>query len=173
MEQIWAPWRIGYIRMEKPQGCFLCDLPNEDDDESNLILYRGEWNFIMMNNYPYNPGHLLVAPYRHIADLDKLPKRELHEHMDLIGKSVTVLKATFKPTGFNVGMNIGAVAGPARPTTSTRISYRAGRAIPILCRSSAAYGSSPKRWQIPISNSRADLKSKDCYSAGIKPSFPR
>ena len=52
MEQIWAPWRIGYIRMEKPQGCFLCDLPNEDDDESNLILYRGEWNFIMMNNYP-------------------------------------------------------------------------------------------------------------------------
>jgi len=50
MEQIWAPWRIDYIRMEKPQGCFLCDLPNEDDDECNLILYRGKWNFIMMNN---------------------------------------------------------------------------------------------------------------------------
>jgi len=57
----------------------------------------------MMNNYPYNPGHLLVAPYRHIADLDKLPKRELHEHMDLIGKSVTVLKRPLNRPVFNVG----------------------------------------------------------------------
>ena len=58
MEQIWAPWRMEYIRMKKPEGCFLCDLPLEDNDEGNLILYRGKWNFVMMNNYPYNPGHL-------------------------------------------------------------------------------------------------------------------
>jgi len=94
----------------------------------------------MMNNYPYNPGHLLVAPYRHIAHLDKLPKRELHEHMELIAKSVTVLKATFKPTGFNVGMNIGAVAGAGQADhIHTHIVPRC-RAIPILCRSSAACG---------------------------------
>jgi ATP adenylyltransferase len=111
MEQIWAPWRMEYIRMEKPKGCFLCDEPNEHNDECNYILYRGEWNFVMMNNYPYNPGHLLVAPYRHIAHLDKLPKRELYEHTDLVTKSIKVLKNTFNPTGFNVGMNIGHVAG--------------------------------------------------------------
>ena len=111
MEQIWAPWRMEYIRMEKSEGCFLCDEPNEDDDERNFILLRGKWNFVVMNNYPYNPGHLLVAPYRHIAHLEKLTKRELYEHMDMITKSIRVLKKAFKPTGFNVGMNIGSVAG--------------------------------------------------------------
>ena len=111
MEQIWAPWRMEYIRMEKPKGCFLCDEPNEDDDESNFILYRGKWNFVVMNNYPYNPGHLLVAPYRHIDALEKLPKRELYEHNDIIVKAIKVLKEAFNPTGFNVGMNIGSVAG--------------------------------------------------------------
>jgi ATP adenylyltransferase len=111
MEQIWAPWRMEYIRMEKPTGCFLCDEPNEDDDESNFILYRGKWNFVVMNNYPYNPGHLLVAPYRHIDALEKLPKRELYEHNDIIVKAIKVLKEAFNPTGFNVGMNIGSVAG--------------------------------------------------------------
>jgi len=111
MEQIWAPWRMEYIRMEKPKGCFLCDEPNEDDDESNFILYRGKWNFVVMNNYPHNPGHLLVAPYRHIDALEKLPKRELYEHNDIIVKAIKVLKEAFNPTGFNVGMNIGSVAG--------------------------------------------------------------
>ena len=111
MEQIWAPWRMEYIRMEKPKGSFLCDEPNEDDDESNFILYRGKWNFVVMNNYPYNPGHLLVAPYRHIDALEKLPKRELYEHNDIIVKAIKVLKEAFNPTGFNVGMNIGSVAG--------------------------------------------------------------
>ena len=111
MEQIWAPWRMEYIRMEKPKGCFLCDEPNEDDEECNFILYRGKWNFVVMNNYPYNPGHLLVAPYRHIDALEKLPKRELYEHNDIIVKAIKVLKEAFNPTGFNVGMNIGSVAG--------------------------------------------------------------
>ena len=111
MEQIWAPWRMQYIQVKKPNGCFLCDEPIEDNDEANLILYRGKWNFIIMNNYPYNPGHLLIAPYKHIADLEKLPKQALYEHADLVTKSITVLKNAFNPTGFNVGMNIGSVAG--------------------------------------------------------------
>jgi ATP adenylyltransferase len=111
MEQIWAPWRMQYIRVEKPKGCFLCDEPNEDDDEANYILYRGKWNFIIMNNYPYNPGHLLIAPYHHVAHLEKLPKQALYEHTDLVTKSIKVLKNAFNPAGFNVGMNIGSVAG--------------------------------------------------------------
>ena len=121
MEQIWAPWRMEYIRMEKPKGCFLCDEPNEDDDESNFILYRGKWNFVVMNNYPYNPGHLLVAPYRHIDALEKLPKRELYEHNDIIVKAIKVLKEAFNPTGFNVGMNIGSVAGAGTAVSRTTL----------------------------------------------------
>jgi ATP adenylyltransferase len=111
MEQIWAPWRMEYIRMEKPKGCILCDKPEEDKDDDNHILYRGKWNFVMMNNYPYNPGHLLVSPYRHVSGLEKLPKRELHEHIDIVAKCIEVLKQTFNPTGFNLGTNMGSVAG--------------------------------------------------------------
>jgi ATP adenylyltransferase len=65
----------------------------------------------MMNNYPYNPGHLLIAPYSHTAELGKLPKRELHEHAELITKCIDVLKDSFQPTGFNIGINMGTVAG--------------------------------------------------------------
>jgi len=111
MEQIWAPWRIKYIQMEKPQGCILCDKPKENDDALNYILYRGKKNFIIMNCYPYNGGHLMVAPYRHIAGLEELTDEELHEHFETVRRSITVLKKVFKPDGFNTGMNIGRVAG--------------------------------------------------------------
>ena len=111
MEQIWAPWRIKYIQMEKPQGCILCDKPKENDDALNYILYRGKKNFIIMNCYPYNGGHLMVAPYRHIASLEELTDEELHEHFGTVRRSITVLKKVFKPDGFNTGMNIGRVAG--------------------------------------------------------------
>lgn len=111
MEHIWAPWRIEYIRAEKPKGCFLCDCPNANDDDRHHILYRGKWNFIIMNNYPYNPGHLLIAPYRHTAEYEKLPEQELHEHSDLTAKCIDVLKKVFRPAGFNLGVNLGSVAG--------------------------------------------------------------
>jgi ATP adenylyltransferase len=111
MEHLWAPWRMEYILMEKPQGCFLCDAPIEDDDEGNFILYRGKWNFIIMNRYPYNPGHLLIAPYKHVANLEQLSKQALYEHSDLTLKSIKVMKQAFKCKNFNVGMNLGAVAG--------------------------------------------------------------
>ena len=111
MELIWAPWRIEYIRMEKPAGCILCDKPGEDIDEANGILFRGKENYIMLNSYPYNPGHLLVAPYRHVASLEGLTPGELHEHIENIRRSIEVLREVFKPAGFNVGTNIGSVAG--------------------------------------------------------------
>jgi len=111
MEQIWAPWRIEYILMEKPQGCILCDKQKEDDDVSNYILYRAERNFIILNAYPYNPGHLMIAPYRHVADLTELTDEELGEHFQLVSRGIEVLKREFNPGGFNIGINIGKVAG--------------------------------------------------------------
>lgn len=111
MEYLWAPWRIQYILQEKPDGCILCDKPKEDNDRENYILYRGKHNFIMLNAYPYNPAHLLVAPYRHEADLTTLTDEERAEHIELLSRSVRVLRDTLNPGGFNTGANIGKVAG--------------------------------------------------------------
>ena len=111
MKKIWAPWRIEYIRMQKPAGCILCDKPEQKDDVANYILYRGDNNFIIMNSYPYNPGHLMVAPYRHVANLEELTDEERHEHSNIVSRSVKLLKEVFNPAGFNIGMNISRIAG--------------------------------------------------------------
>ena len=111
MKQIWAPWRIEYIRMEKSDGCILCDKPGQDNDTLSYILYRGAKNFIILNAYPYTPGHLMIAPYRHIANLEGLTEEERHEHFDIVSRSIQVLKQVFKPGGFNIGINIGKIAG--------------------------------------------------------------
>ena len=111
MEQLWAPWRIKYIEIAKQEGCILCDKPREDNDELNYILYRGQKNFIIMNSYPYNAGHLMVAPYRHVAALDELTDDELREHFALASRCVRVLRQAFRPDGFNIGVNMGRVAG--------------------------------------------------------------
>ena len=110
MEQIWAPWRMEYIRMEKPKGCILCQKPRENSDEANYILYRGKWNFIILNSFPYNPGHLMVAPYRH-ANLEELTDEEMVEHFDIVRRSTTALRRILNPHGFNIGINIGKAAG--------------------------------------------------------------
>ncbi len=111
MKQIWAPWRMEYIQMKKGEGCILCEKPGQDSDEVNYILYRGGKNFIIMNSYPYNPGHLMIVPYRHLASLEELTAEELHEHFDIVSRSIKVLRQIFSPEGFNLGMNIGKVAG--------------------------------------------------------------
>ncbi|MFC1993316.1 HIT domain-containing protein [Chloroflexota bacterium] len=111
MERIWAPWRIEYIEMEKPEGCILCNKPAEDKDDLNYILYRGNKNFIIMNSYPYNPGHLMIAPYRHTGNLDELTDEELLEHFQTVSRGIKVLRQAFNPGGFNIGMNMGKVAG--------------------------------------------------------------
>jgi ATP adenylyltransferase len=111
MDYIWAPWRIAYIRSEKPQGCILCDKPKEDRDEANYILYRGKLNFIMLNAYPYNPGHLLIAPYRHTASLTLLTEAERNEHYALVSRGLQVLEQVYHPAGYNMGANLGKVAG--------------------------------------------------------------
>ena len=111
MEQIWAPWRMEYIQQEKTEGCILCEKPGQDSDEANYILYRGDGNYIIVNAYPYTPGHLMVAPYRHRAGLEGLTAAERHEHFDIVSRSVLVLRQLFGPDGFNLGINIGKVAG--------------------------------------------------------------
>ena len=111
MEQLWAPWRIEYILMEKPKGCILCDKPKQDSDAANYILHRGHENFVILNAYPYNSGHLMVAPYRHIASLEELTDGEIQEHFKIVNQSIRALRQVYSPEGFNVGINIGRVAG--------------------------------------------------------------
>jgi ATP adenylyltransferase len=111
MEHIWAPWRIEYVLQAEKDGCFLCEKPKEDNDEPNLILLRGKSNFIILNSFPYNPGHLMIVPYRHIGHLDGLTDEEAKEHFDLVKRSLRLLTEVIKPTGFNIGMNLGKVAG--------------------------------------------------------------
>jgi ATP adenylyltransferase len=111
MKYVWAPWRIEYIKAEKPAGCIFCDKPKENKDKENYILYRGKKNFVMLNSYPYNPGHLLVAPYRHIGNMEELTEAERNEHYELVSRSIVVLKKVLKPVGLNIGANLGRVAG--------------------------------------------------------------
>lgn len=111
MKFVWAPWRIQYIMQEKPEGCILCEKPKEGKDARNYILFRGKKNFIIMNLYPYNPGHLLVVPYRHIDSVEGLTDEERNEHYTLVTRCVTVLKEAIDADGFNLGANLGRVAG--------------------------------------------------------------
>lgn len=110
MEHLWAPWRMQYILSEK-EGCIFCDKPMENKDKENYILYRAKTCFIIMNIFPYNNGHLMVAPYKHLPNLDGLEQDELTELMLITRKSIQILQKALNPHGFNVGMNIGKVAG--------------------------------------------------------------
>ena len=96
---------------EKKRGCFFCKKLKEKKNRKNLILYQGEYVFVVMNKYPYNNGHLMVVPKRHYLDLEQLDNKELKELFDLLRASIKVLKTCFHPHGFNVGINIGKVGG--------------------------------------------------------------
>ncbi|WP_297494911.1 HIT domain-containing protein [Thermococcus sp.] len=111
MKILWAPWRIEYIRSPKHEGCIFCDFPKENRDRERLILYRGKHAFVIMNNYPYNPGHVMVAPYRHVANWEELTDEELLEIMKLTQMIIRAIKKAMKPDGFNLGVNLGRVAG--------------------------------------------------------------
>jgi ATP adenylyltransferase len=113
--RLWTPWRMAYINDQGAQreGCIFCTLPaeGEEHDERNLILGRGERNFVILNAFPYNPGHLMVAPYRHVGDYLDLTREELAEATELTRTAINALKQVSAPHGFNVGMNLGTVAG--------------------------------------------------------------
>jgi ATP adenylyltransferase len=114
MEYLEAPWRMRYIDKvigNEELGCIMCTKPAAGDDAGNLVLYRASHNFVMLNMYPYNGGHLMVAPLRHIARLGLLTPAERHEHLDLVSACIEVLEQVFKPAGYNTGLNLGRAAG--------------------------------------------------------------
>ena len=111
MDYLWTPWRYAYITgADKPKGCIFCELPKEDDAKVGIV-HRGQNCFVILNTYPYTSGHVMVVPYAHLDELQKLPKDAAHEMMDLSQKMEKVLRSLYKPDGVNLGMNIGAAAG--------------------------------------------------------------
>lgn len=112
MKNLWAPWRIEYILSEKPSECLFCRVLREDKDKENLILYRGKRVFIIMNRFPYNNGHLMVVPNKHVPSIEYLDDDdELLELNKLVKISIEVLRKVMNPQGFNIGANIGKAAG--------------------------------------------------------------
>ena len=102
---------MDYILGEKKRGCFLCHKLKEKKNKKNLILFQGDYVFVMMNRYPYTNGHLMIVPKRHCLNVEQLDNDELKELFDLLRTSIQVLKITLHPHGFNIGMNIGKVGG--------------------------------------------------------------
>ena len=111
MKRLWAPWRIEYILGEKEGECIFCEKPKQEKDEDNYILLRGKRCLVMLNAYPYNNGHLMIAPYRHIDSVEDLEGDEARDMMEILSRMITLLKKVLRPEGFNVGMNLGSVAG--------------------------------------------------------------
>ena len=114
MDKLWAPWRYEYIKSnasENDDSCLFCRVISEGDDEKNLIIYRGRNAYIMLNRYPYNNGHLMIVPYNHLSEIYMLNDDEMLEVMKLSSLSVKVLRNEFSPEGFNIGLNLGKIAG--------------------------------------------------------------
>jgi ATP adenylyltransferase len=112
MERLWAPWRIEYVLgKEKEEGCLFCTKPASDGDDENLIVHRARGAFVMMNKFPYNNGHLLVSPYKHVADICELDVEENSLVTQELCRAIQVLRNVMRPDGFNVGINLGEVAG--------------------------------------------------------------
>ncbi|MBI1757345.1 MAG: HIT domain-containing protein [Fimbriimonas ginsengisoli] len=116
-ERLWAPWRMSYIESPGDGGeaNIFVDLPAQDDDRKNLILYRGRTAFVMLNRYPYTNGHLMVAPYRQVAEFAGLTDEEMLEIQRLLARSVEWIRRCYRPDGFNVGVNLGRAAGAGIP----------------------------------------------------------
>jgi len=108
---LWAPWRGDYVMGPRAEGCFLCTAPAAGDDRGQRILHRGRRVFVILNSFPYNSGHLLVAPFRHVARPEELDGEERRELMDAVALSLQVLAAGLHPEGYNVGLNLGRAAG--------------------------------------------------------------
>jgi len=120
MDVLWAPWRMKYIEYAKvsksSSECFICEAVKAESPEDHLVLYKDSSAVLLMNKFPYNTGHLLLAPSRHVADFSHLTKEELLSLAEMLRKSLTMLKLALSPDGFNVGVNLGRVAGAGLET---------------------------------------------------------
>lgn len=110
MDTLFTPWRMEYIRSSKGEGCIFCEMLDLEDREA-LILRRGRHAFLVLNRYPYNNGHFMSVPYRHVDSLENLSAEETAEMMALLAQGLTAVRRAWNPEGFNVGGNIGKVAG--------------------------------------------------------------
>jgi ATP adenylyltransferase len=116
VEQLWAPWRLEYVQnADKQDGCVFCVAAASDDDEGQLVVHRGERAFVLLNKFPYSSGHLLVAPYRHGLNFGDLDDAEILEIHRLGAQGLEALAATYGPEGYNLGWNIGRIAGAGIP----------------------------------------------------------
>ena len=111
MDKLWAPWRINYINRKKQTGCIFCQALSEKKDKKNFIVLRSEYCFAILNTYPYNNGHVMIVPNRHIKSMESLTEGELLDMNKTLIKIKSSLKKILKPQGFNIGINIGKVAG--------------------------------------------------------------
>ena len=112
MDYLWTPWRYAYVSgTEKTVGCVFCDAPKEKDDAKTGIVHRGKSCYVILNTYPYTPGHVMIVPYTHLDELRKLPGEAAQEMMTLSQRMESVLRALYRPDGINLGMNIGKAAG--------------------------------------------------------------
>jgi len=111
LDKLWAPWRIKYVSNPNRNGCIFCKALKERKDSSNLVLLRSKYCFAILNIYPYNNGHLMVAPNRHIKDLEKLSDNEILDVIATTTKVKNIIKDVLSPDGFNIGINVGKVAG--------------------------------------------------------------
>jgi ATP adenylyltransferase len=108
MKTMWAPWRMEYILSDNEEGCIFCKALSEDDE---LTLYKGDITLVVMNKFPYINGHLLVAPRQHLSNLNELTKSAMSDLLKTVEQSIGFLKDAMSPDGFNVGLNLGKVAG--------------------------------------------------------------
>lgn len=119
MDQLWAPWRLAYVAKEAPpkegDECFICRGLAESNDRGNLILQRTQLSAVILNKFPYNNGHLLVAPKAHKGRLDELTAEESLDLHNGLKRMIRLLEQTMRPEGFNVGLNLGKVAGAGLP----------------------------------------------------------
>ena len=112
MDYLWSPWRYRYVSSEVGgQECLFCRISAESKDRENYVLLRAEHNFVVLNRYPYTGGHLMIAPYTHVATLEGAAPETLAEMMSLGQRMETVLRHVYRPEGLNLGLNIGRSAG--------------------------------------------------------------
>ena len=109
--RIWAPWRLPYVKGDTTSECIFCTKPAAGDDEANLIVHRAELCFVILNAFPYTNGHLMVAPFEHMAQIQDLSVEALTEMMELSRRAMARLDDVYSPQGYNVGFNQGRVAG--------------------------------------------------------------
>ncbi len=114
-DRLWAPWRHTYLAKPPAKGCIFCAAKQAREARRHYLVSRGRRVFVMLNRYPYSNGHLMVAPYRHVGDLAKLTLAEHGELLETAARMATLLKRRLRPTGFNLGINVGRVAGAGIP----------------------------------------------------------